>query len=841
MNIYRKPDRLARAHGRARGAASVLPPLWGRQRATAAAIPPAGDAASVPLVQGDTAKETLSRDAFLRRTLAAGDLLSAAFALVVGIVVVGGSVPTPMMAVALPLVVLVSKVTGLYDRDELLLRRTTLDEAPALFQAATAYSLLIWIGESFFVSGNPLQHLEVIALWALLFASMLLARALARRLVRDNARAERCLVLGDGVAAERLRRSFEATPYVHAEVVGRLPIEAAAPNGNGASPDGPLPDLRALLESQAVDRVVIAQRSTNADHLLDAVRAVKGLGVKVSVVPRLFEVAGSSASVDEIDGLLLLGLPAPGLSRSSTALKRAVDIAGATALLVLLGPLIVSAAIAVRATSRGPVIVRRPRIGRDGRTFEMLAIRTTTTGPSGGSLTSAGRALRPLAIEQLPVLLNVLRGDMSLVGPRPEPAAPATPLRNGNGALPELVAPTRAGAAQLRPGITGLWRTRGSALAPGGEHVKLELDYLYAADWSLWLDVRIMLRTIPTLVEPRPLESPNGRAGAPRLGSSEARLNGHSERQEVVHPGALSVSAVVPATNSPATLDACVAAIREAREGPDEIVVVKEAPGRGPSSARNEGALRASGEVLVFVDADVLVHRDAFARIREAFARRPDVAAVFGSYDKGLARTGRVATFRNALHHHVHQNAPGAAGTFWSGLGAVRREDFLACGGFDADRFPRSAVEDIELGMRLRSRGARIVLNPKIECTHLKDWGLWDMVRTDFSRRGVPWIGLLLRNRGNSSSELNLGWRHRLSAIASLLVLSGLTLRRPHVAIAAALWLLGVNAPFYALLARQHGLGTSAAGVGLHFLHHLVSVAAVPAGLLAHARERGRS
>ncbi|MDX6482586.1 MAG: hypothetical protein QOE95_357, partial [Gaiellaceae bacterium] len=179
------------------------------------------------------------------------------------------------------------------------------------------------------------------------------------------------------------------------------------------------------------------------------------------------------------------------------------------------------------------------------------------------------------------------------------------------------------------------------------------------------------------------------------------------------------LSAIVPATNSPPTLGACRAALEAAVEAGDEVIVVEEAGGPGPASARNAGADRAGGDVLVFVDADVVVHSDALDRIRRAFASDDALDALFGSYDDAPAADGLVSGFRNLLHHHVHQTSRGPATTFWAGLGAVRKAAFEAEGGFDAARYPEPSVEDIELGMRLVASGRRIELDPAIQGTHL--------------------------------------------------------------------------------------------------------------------------
>ena len=303
--------------------------------------------------------------------------------------------------------------------------------------------------------------------------------------------------------------------------------------------------------------------------------------------------------------------------------------------------------------------------------------------------------------------------------------------------------------------------------------------------------------------------------------------------------GAVTLTAVVPATNRPATLERCLAAIRSATAGPEEVVVVDEPAGVGPSGARNDGARRARGDVVVFVDADVLVHEDAFARIREAFGGDPALAAVFGSYDDRPEAPGAVSGFRNLLHHHVHQSAAGPVRSFWAGLGAVRRDTFLDAGGFDAERFKRPSIEDVDLGARLAARGARIRLDPELQGTHLKAWSLVGMVRTDMLDRGVPWVGLLARQR-QAPAELNLAWRHRLGMVLSIAAVAGAVTRRPAVAGSALAGLVVLNRSFYGLLARRRGAGQAVAGVGLHVVHHLAGAAAVPLGAAAHLRAGDR-
>ena len=296
----------------------------------------------------------------------------------------------------------------------------------------------------------------------------------------------------------------------------------------------------------------------------------------------------------------------------------------------------------------------------------------------------------------------------------------------------------------------------------------------------------------------------------------------------------LQLTAIVPATNRPETLAHCLAAIECATAGPEQTIVVDDTSIKHAGLARNAGARKASGDVLVFVDADVTVHPDAFVGIRKAFEADPNLVALFGSYDDAPAAPGIVSIFRNQLHHHVHQSAAGPASTFWAGLGAVRRDAFEACGGF-----VEHPIEDIELGMRLSETGARIMLDPAVQGKHLKDWSLWSMLRTDLLVRGIPWVGLLLEHRGSANaSALNLGWRHRLSAIASLGLVAAAALRSVSIAIVALVLLLALNLSFYKLLSHREGLPRAIGGVALHFLHHLVAVAALPLGILVYLARR---
>jgi GT2 family glycosyltransferase len=304
----------------------------------------------------------------------------------------------------------------------------------------------------------------------------------------------------------------------------------------------------------------------------------------------------------------------------------------------------------------------------------------------------------------------------------------------------------------------------------------------------------------------------------------------------------VTLSLVIPATDRRPTLTRALAAVDRAQARPEEMIVVDRPSALGPAAARNLGARRATGDVLVFVDADIEVHEDAFARIRDVFESDAELSAVFGSYDDDPAAGGIVSDFRNLLHHHVHHEGAGPATTFWSGLGAVRRDVFLRLGGFDESL---AWIEDIELGMRMSAEGGKIVLDPAIRGKHLKHWTLFSMIRTDLLGRGVPWLRLLLEDRSHSTT-LNLGWRHRVGTAASVALVAALARRNTRLAASLLALLVVLDLRFHGLLFRRRGARMVVAGVPLHVVHRLTAATAVPVALTAHvlgkagASRRGR-
>ena len=472
------------------------------------------------LPTGQDGAHTKRRDALYRRSLALADLVATLLALGLGIAVLGGDAIAPTAFLVLPLIVLVSKVIGLYDRDEHIVCKTTLDEAPGLFKVATLWTLLIWLAEGALVTegaaapeGRPLGHDQVLSLWALLFASLLVARAVARRAVGMVTPPERCLVLGNSESAGQVERKFASARGLDAIVVGRVPLEPEmGVKDSRVEVLGQFDQLGTVVSRYTIDRVVIAPTTSDSDELLDAIRLVKGLGLKISVLPRLFEVVGSSVRFDDVEGLMLLGVPQWGLTKSSALVKRSMDVAGAAFGIVLLLPLLALIALAVKATSPGPVLFRQPRIGRRGEIFQLIKFRTMCENAEAQKstlielneaeglfkiandprITRVGRVLRRFSADELPQLFNVLRGDMSLVGPRP-----LVPDDD------ERVEGWHRRRLDISPGMTGIWQVLGSSRIPIYEMGKI--DYLYGATWSLWLDLKILLRTIPHVLGRRGL------------------------------------------------------------------------------------------------------------------------------------------------------------------------------------------------------------------------------------------------------------------------------------------------------------------------------------------------
>jgi len=263
----------------------------------------------------------------------------------------------------------------------------------------------------------------------------------------------------------------------------------------------------------------------------------------------------------------------------------------------------------------------------------------------------------------------------------------------------------------------------------------------------------------------------------------------------------------------------------------------------GVSATRNAGVNAATGDVVVFADSDVLLRPDHIARAAQAFAKHPEAAAIFGSYDDEPSAPGVVSRYRNLLHHYTHQGAKAEAQTFWAGCGAIRRDVFLGIGGFD-ESYRSPSVEDIELGYRLRQAGHHIRLVPDWQVKHLKKWTWRDLISTDIGCRAIPWTRLLRRER-RLDNDLNIDRGARLSAAMVCLAITA--------AVAGILWppfiivaVLGLavttvaNFDFYRFLARRGGWVFAALAIPLHWFYFLGATTGFIVGQFGSHRDARR-
>jgi glycosyltransferase involved in cell wall biosynthesis len=271
----------------------------------------------------------------------------------------------------------------------------------------------------------------------------------------------------------------------------------------------------------------------------------------------------------------------------------------------------------------------------------------------------------------------------------------------------------------------------------------------------------------------------------------------------------------------------------------DAVIRIPGHP-HGPAYARNRGAEVARGDVLVFIDADVVAHADTLSRFAQVFREQPEISAVFGSYDDRPPAKGLMSQYRNLLHHYTHQRNAGEVASFWAGAGAMRRAEFIEAGMFDEWHFARPQIEDIELGARMHGQGKRIVLRPEIQVTHLKHWTLSNVVRTDLRDRGIPWSRLLAHSGGIMAVEtLNLRWTEKLNVAlawsAVILVFVALWRRDPRFmlgSVAGVAFILAMNWDLLRFFARVRGFFFALRVIPAHLLYYLLNGVSFGTGLL---------
>jgi glycosyltransferase involved in cell wall biosynthesis len=319
--------------------------------------------------------------------------------------------------------------------------------------------------------------------------------------------------------------------------------------------------------------------------------------------------------------------------------------------------------------------------------------------------------------------------------------------------------------------------------------------------------------------------------------------------------GNVQISVIIPTFNAERTLADCLHALDSSTYSAAECIVVDDGStdqsvsiakraaakivstgGRfGPARARNLGVQCASGDLVVFIDADVALQADALKRVAARFEAEKDLDALIGAYDDAPSDQGVVSQFKNLQHSFVHSEGNHRAFTFWSGCGAVKRDVFLQHGGFD-ESYEKPSIEDIELGYRMRKAGRKIALDPLVRCKHMKVWTLGSLLLTDVFQRGIPWTVLIFRTRC-FPDDLNLRWGQRASVLlAGSLVMSFLSgiaaaiLGQTKLALwAAAMGIIGfsgivvLNHSFYNFLAARRGLSYLLFGVPLHLLYYFYS------------------
>ena len=317
----------------------------------------------------DPAPSWQHRQALHRRFLGIGDVLASALAIAIVLALPGGAQLGPVVLAGMPLTVLIFKLAGLYDRDQMRLVRSTLDEVPVILQLSGLYALVVTILAPVLLNGH-LRTIEMAGLWVLSFGSIVGGRVIARWAARKVSPVERCLVIGEIDQAQRIREKL-ASSRSHTHVVATLPL-----SGHRVDSLGGVDGVRRMVAHVAAHRIIIAPTRTDPNGVAELIRIAKAAGAQVSVLPRMLEAAGSAVEFEDIDGMTMLGLRPFGLSRSSRLIKRGFDIAATTLGLIAVAPILAVLAAAIRIESRGPVFFRQVRVGRDGQHFRIFKFRS---------------------------------------------------------------------------------------------------------------------------------------------------------------------------------------------------------------------------------------------------------------------------------------------------------------------------------------------------------------------------------------------------------------------------------------------------------------------------------
>ena len=458
-------------------------------------ITPTRSLGQVAGVRGDFWK-----DALRRRMLAAADF-SAVMAAAIVTAAVGDEGVAVWVAASAPLWLMFAKLRGLYDRDHVRLGHVTLDESSALFH----WAALSGIGAGLVVAALPgeLSLRGALAMATTAFCAAFALRVAARAAWRHVVPPERGLVLGSGRLADDFVRRLGLGSGHHLELIDQVPLGGT---------DGRFPEAwEEIIENEGVERVILALHDLNEQTLSAVVSGCRSLGVKLSVAPPMRAMLGTAVELTHLAELPLIEFRTWDPSRSTMLIKRGMDVVGAALALIVLSPFLAFIALAVRLDSRGPALFRQPRAGLNGAEFEMLKFRSMARDApervaevvqlealrepafklrSDPRITRIGRLLRRSSLDELPQFVNVLRGDMSLVGPRPEEVW-----------LVERYEEADRFRLEMRPGMTGPMQVHGRGELTFQERVSIEREYV--ENYSLSKDIKILFQTFYAVVSGR--------------------------------------------------------------------------------------------------------------------------------------------------------------------------------------------------------------------------------------------------------------------------------------------------------------------------------------------------
>lgn len=459
------------------------------------------------------------RDRIIRRALVVVDLIAIELALLAaGVASPTRADPGQLALLNLPLLavwVLLFKLYGLYDRDVKRISHGGIDDLPWLFHSLIIGMLGFWA----FLKLVPVQQMlfvEVAVFGLVALPLMIILRSATRHAVLRALGPEQVLIAGSSPTCELLVRKLGGHPEY-----GLTPAAILSPyggdrrisiSGDGINHSrvGGARELEQMLASGCCERVIVSRADFGADDVVEMIDHCRRYSVKIGVIPGTSDAFGPSLELDEVEGMTVLGVNPPVLGRTSHAVKRGFDLLITVPALLVLSPIMALIALAIALDSPGSVLFRQRRIGKGGRRFEVLKFRTMDADAESHRdvlmeksldpnwlhlehdprVTRFGGFLRRSSLDELPQLINVLRGQMSLVGPRPLPEEEDA-----------MVGGRARGRLDLTPGVTGLWQVLGRTSIPFEEMVKL--DYIYVANWTIWMDLRLLLRTLPAILRQR--------------------------------------------------------------------------------------------------------------------------------------------------------------------------------------------------------------------------------------------------------------------------------------------------------------------------------------------------